>query len=290
MILTRYQSLELGNEVEPVQPATHHRYGFKVNFPQAILLSVLFIFLLCFATYVSLELAGGASSGCLGPPFLYISHHESHNILKYTRDGCPLSPNVLWFGGTVGSTVGSIRSMVSHPYGTIKDALYVANAGENEDEIGRVLVFDTCAEVNGMRPFIKILVDIHTNPGAQHTYSLTFDSHNNLYASFQHTDAVLRFSNTTYKALPSVSPVWYDDLYSKEDTFSLSPPINSSRNYTINPDYYKGTFVQVCRSMLLTLLKLILVSLFLLSISLELLLLIYLLLKHVMNKFFFGRI
>lgn len=245
MILTRYQSLELGDENGQVQPAPSYSYGFKINLPQAIFLSVLFLFLLCFATYVSLELAGSGNSGCLGPPFLYISHHESHNILKYTRDGCPLSPNVLWFGSAVGSTVGSIRTMVTHPYGGIKDALYVTNAGENEDEIGRVLVFDTCAEVNGMRPFIKTLVDVHSSPGAQHAYSVTFDAHNNLYVSFQHTDAVLRYSNTTFKAMPSVSPVWYDDLYNKDDTYSLRPPFNSPRNYTAASDFFKGTFVQV---------------------------------------------
>jgi hypothetical protein len=245
MILTRYQSVEIGDEVEQPEQPTTRRYGFKINLPQAIFLFILFIFLLCFATYVSLELAGSGNSGCLGPPYLYISHHESHNILKYTRDGCPLSPNVLWFGSAVGSTIGSIRSMVTHPYGAIKDALYVTNAGENEDEIGRVLVFDTCAEVNSMRPFLKTLVDVRTSPGAQHTYSVTFDTHNNMYVSFQHTDAVLRYSNTTYKPLPSVSPVWYDDLYSKDETFSINPPADIVRNYTRAPDFYKGTFVQV---------------------------------------------
>lgn len=245
MILTRYQSLEIGEQSDRLEPATNHKYGFKINLPQAIFLLILFIFLLCFATYVSLELAGSGTSGCLGPPYLYISYHESHNIMKYTRDGCPLSPNVLWFGSAIGSTVGSIRGMVNHPYGTIKDAFFIANAGENEDDVGRVLVFDSCAEVNGMRPYLKTLVDIRSSPGAQHTYSLAFDSHNNMYVSYQHTDVVLRYSNTTYKPLPSVPPVWYNDLYSKEDTFSVFPPINAPRNYTPIADFYKGTFVQV---------------------------------------------
>lgn len=245
MILTRYQSVEVGDESEQSEQSTSRRYGFKINLPQAVFLFILFVFLLCFATYVSLELAGSGNTGCLGPPFLYISHHESHNILKYTRDGCPLSPNVLWFGSAVGSTIGSIRGMVTHPYGGIKDALFVTNAGENEDEVGRVLVFDTCAEVNSMRPFLKTLVDVRTSPGAQHAYSLTFDNHNDMYVSFQHTDAVLRYSNTTYKALPTVSPVWYDDLYSKDETYSVNPPAEGVRNYTKAPDFYRGTFVQV---------------------------------------------
>jgi hypothetical protein len=234
MILTRYQSLEIGEQAERPEPSTHQNYGFKINLPQAIFLLILFLFLLCFATYVSLELAGSGTADCLGPPYLYISYHESHNIMKYTRDGCPLSPNVLWFGGAIGSTVGSIRGMVNHPYG-----------GENEDETGRVLVFDSCAEVNGMRPYLKTLVDVRTSPGAQHTYSLAFDSRNNMYVSYQHTDVVLRYSNATFRPLPSVSPVWYNDLYSKDDTFSINPPINAPRNYTPATDFYKGTFVQV---------------------------------------------
>ena len=244
ILLTRYQSIGEPVEEDAHEPATHHSYGFKINLPQAILLSILFLFLLCFAGYVSMELVG-SETGCLGPPFLYISHHDSHNVLKYTRDGCPISPNVLWFGSAVGSAVGSIRSMVVHPYLGIKDALYITNAGEYEDERGRVLVFDTCAEVNSMRPFIKTLVDIGSSPGAQHTYSMTFDNHNNLYASYQHTDAVLYYSNTTYKSLPSVRHVWYNDVYSKDDTYSITPPLNSLRNYTANADYYAGTFVQV---------------------------------------------
>lgn len=248
ILLTRYKSIgdSVDEESDRNEPATHRSYGFKVNLPQAILLSILFLFLLCFAGYVSFELAN-TDSGCLGPPFLYISHHDSHNVLKYTRDGCPLSPNILWFGTAVGSKVGSIRSMVTHPYGGIKDALYITNAGEYEDETGRVLVFDTCVEVNGMRPYLKTLVDVRASPGAQHTYSLTFDGHNNMYVSFQHTDVVLYYSNTTYNSMPTVAPVWYDDIYSKEETYKTNPPINSARNYTRNTDFYKGTFLQVCK-------------------------------------------
>jgi hypothetical protein len=71
------------------------------------------------------------------------------------------------FGSAVGAEVGSIRSMNIHPYNTIKNALWVTNAGENEDDVGRILVFDTCAEVNGMRSYLKTLVNVKTNPGAQ---------------------------------------------------------------------------------------------------------------------------
>jgi hypothetical protein len=204
MILTRYQSLELGDSNRQEQGPVHHNYGFKINFIQAFLLSVLFMFLLCFAGYVSYMLAD-SSKGCLGAPYLYISYHGGSNILKYTRNGCPLSPNVLWYGSASGKAVGSIRSMIIHPYGAIKNALFLGNAGENEDDRGRVLVFDNCNSVNGMRNYVKTLVNVDSTPGAQHTYSLTFDARQNLYASFQHTDAILRFTNNTFKVSISLS-------------------------------------------------------------------------------------
>lgn len=252
MKLTRYQSLSLDNNKSNEkfqEPATHHNYGFRINVSQGILLLILFLFLLVFAGYVSYQLAG-VSYGCLGAPFLYVTHHDSHNILKYTRDGCPLSTNVLWFGSEVGESVGNIRSMMIHPYNHIKNALFIANAGENEDEYGRVLVFDNCAEINGMRSYVKTLVNTkeHNNPGAQHTYSIAFDSHNNLYASFQHTDSVLRYSNTTYNPMPSVPMTWHNDLYTKDGNYNTNPPstpADKMRNYTAMNEYYKGTFVQV---------------------------------------------
>mmetsp|Transcript_35424 Transcript_35424/g.33616 ORF Transcript_35424/g.33616 Transcript_35424/m.33616 type:complete len:335 (-) Transcript_35424:388-1392(-) len=250
MILTRYQSLELGDSNKEDKGPVHHNYGFKINIPQALLLSLLFTFLLCFAGYVSYMLAD-SSKGCLGPPYLYISYHGGNNILKYTRDGCPLSPNVLWYGSAAGKAVGSVRSMVIHPYGAIKNALFIANAGENEDDRGRVLVFDNCATVNGMRNYMKTLVTVDSTPGAQHTYSMTFDAQQNLYASFQHTDAILRFSNTTFKPMTPVKPTWISDLYSKDDDYEPTPPPPSSnsssrgfRNYTTEANFFRGTFVQ----------------------------------------------
>eukprot|EP00596_Hydrurales_sp_CCMP1899_P010570 CAMPEP_0119055648 /NCGR_PEP_ID=MMETSP1177-20130426/75842_1 /TAXON_ID=2985 /ORGANISM="Ochromonas sp, Strain CCMP1899" /LENGTH=316 /DNA_ID=CAMNT_0007036223 /DNA_START=195 /DNA_END=1142 /DNA_ORIENTATION=+ len=226
-ISSNYQSIDSEENVKSV--STNHEYGVKISHIQATLLSILFFILLALVGYMSYHLSSG--NGCLGPPYLYISHHDSHNLLKYTRDGCPLSPNVLWFGGSVQNAPGSIRSMVIHPYEGIKDALFVANAGDYDGDNGRVLVFDTCADLNGMRSYIKTLVDLSTTSGAQHTYSLTFDNHNNLYASFQHTDAVLKFENSTYTSLPSIHPYWYNDLDSKgkDDDESDDNTLNSKK-------------------------------------------------------------
>lgn len=244
----RYQSLEAGDEVEKVEAATHHNYGLKLSLIQALLLGLSFVILLCIAAFVSLKLAN-ANSGCLGAPYLYISHHDGQNVLKYTRDGCPLSPTVLWFGRTVDTIPTAIRGLMIHPYKAVKNALFVSNAGTAEKDYGRIYVFDTCSGLIGMRPYIKTLVDERFVTGAQHAYSIAFDRDGDMYASFQTTDAVLRFSNTSYRPIeaPLLLP-WFDDLYGKDgkdDAYSPLPPRITRRNYTASDEYYPGTFVQV---------------------------------------------
>ena len=244
MATQRYQSLEVGDENEKVEAATHHNYGLKISSMQALLIGMVFFILLCFAAYASIALVDN-QSGCLGAPYLYISHHDNHNVQKYTRDGCPVSPNVLRLGRTLDPAPSSIRSLIIHSYKGVKNALFVANAGSGTD-FGRILVFDNCAGLNGMRPFLKTLVDQRTVSGAQHTCSISFDRKGDMYASFQNTDAVLRFSNSTYQ--PKSSPYqlpWFDDIYSKDDSYNTVVPISNSRNYTSNSDYFPGTFVQV---------------------------------------------
>jgi hypothetical protein len=135
--------------------------------------------------------------------------------------------------------------MTIHPYNGDSDALYVANSGGETIDHGRVLVFSTCAGLSGRRSYLKTLVDVRTVHGARHTDSIAFDGHGYMYASFQHTDLVLRFSDSTFQpvSLPSLS--WYNDLYNKDSDSNISPPQYGRRNYTIETDYYDGTFVQV---------------------------------------------
>ena len=244
MPLQSYQNLQLEESKENTEPATHHRYGFKINSCHALLMMVVVLFLLVLAWFIS-NLVVKAKSDCLGAPYLYISHLDSRNIFKYTRDGCPLSQNVLWFGGSDLSAPGAIRSMTIHPYNGDSDALYVANSGGENIDHGRILVFSTCAGLSGRRSYLKTLVDVRTVHGARHTGSIAFDGHGYMYASFQHTDLVLRFSDATFlpASLPSLS--WYNDLYNKDSDSNTSPPQYGRRNYTIETDYYDGTFVQV---------------------------------------------
>ena len=244
MILSQYQSLEVGEVKETIEPATHHKYGVKISICHTLLIAGAFIFLLFFAGYVSNSLVA-VKSECLGPPYLYISHQDSQNILKYTRDGCPVSQNVLWFGRPVDPIPESIRSMAIHPYGSVKNALFITNAGKNGIDSGRVLVFDTCTGLSGSHTFLKTLVDVRNVHGARHSYSLTFDGRGYMYVSFQTTDVVLRFSDTTFQPISLNAIGWFDDLYTKDLGYSQYPPIGSKRNYTAEASYYPGTFVQV---------------------------------------------
>lgn len=247
MAAQRYQSLEVGDENGKVEAATHHKYGLKISLSQALLIALVFVLLLCFTAYASFALVDNQSS-CLGAPYLYISHHDNYNVQKYTRDGCPLSTNILWLGRTSDPAPSSIRSLAIHSYKGVKNALFVANAGSGTD-FGRILVFDNCADLNGMRPFIKTLVDGRIVAGAQHTCSISFDRKGDMYASFQNTDAVLRFSNSTYQPKSSAYQLpWFDDMYSKDDVYNPIPPVRSVRNYTSDGDYFSGTFVQVISS------------------------------------------
>jgi hypothetical protein len=229
---------------EKIEPATHHNFGFKVDRRLTIIMAAVLFMLFVTTGYLSNFLVT-VQSDCLGPPYLYISHQDSHNILKYSRDGCPLSKNVLWFGNTADPAPVSIRSMAVRPYGEVKGALYIANAGRDLTDSGRILVFDNCAGLNNKRSYLKTLVDVRDVPGARHTYSLAFDGHGDVYASFQHTDAVLRFRGSTYEPVSPYTLPWFDDLYNKDYTSSPKPPVGGRRNYTIESDYFAGTFVQV---------------------------------------------
>ena len=232
---------------EKIEPATHHNFGFKVDRRLTIIMAAVLFLLFVTTGYLSNFLAT-VQSDCLGPPYLYISHQDSHNILKYSRDGCPLSKNVLWFGNTADPAPVSIRSMAVRRYGEVKGALYIANAGRDLSDSGRILVFDNCAGLNNKRSYLKTLVDVRDVPGARHTYSLAFDGHGDVYASFQHTDAVLRFRGSTYEPVSPYTLPWFDDLYNKDYTSSPKPPVGGRRNYTIESDYFAGTFVQVRES------------------------------------------
>lgn len=201
-----YQSLETGDPTAAddvlLRNKRQPKFGFQIPVKVQILLVILFVSMLFIAGYISLMMVG-INNGCLGKPYLYLTHHDSHNILKFTRDGCALSANVLWYGSGSAPIPSGLRSIMVHPYNGIKDALYVANAGEESDDRSRILVFDTCSPINGLRSYLATIVTSTHSSGVEHTYSLAFDKMNNMYASFQYPDAVFRFEIHNNTFLPS---------------------------------------------------------------------------------------
>ena len=133
----RYQSLEVGGIEGDHDPnAVRQKFGFTIPVPVQVAMLLFFVGMLAVAGYISFAIAG-TDNGCLGKPYLYITHHDSHTVLKFTRDGCALSPNILWYGTSArsnGPIPSSFRGISIHPFNGVKDALYVANAGESSDD------------------------------------------------------------------------------------------------------------------------------------------------------------
>ena len=56
--------------------------------------------------------------------------------------------------------------------------------------------------MHGKRRFIGVVTSIASNPGAKHPYAVATDPQTgNIYATFQHTDTVLRFQKDTFAPL-----------------------------------------------------------------------------------------
>jgi nitrogen fixation protein len=64
----------------------------------------------------------------------------------------------------------------------------------------KVMVYGDC-DSTGRRPFLRVVASESTNAGVNHPYGLTIDDVGNLYASFQHTDVVLRFKSDSFHPL-----------------------------------------------------------------------------------------
>ncbi|RYG68702.1 hypothetical protein EON64_04590 [archaeon] len=154
------------------------------------------------------------------PPYIYATtHDEVPNVLKYTRDGCLISDEVLVGGPADQDHVTEFRSMALGSYLGQGDVLFIGDAMSQESFL---LMYDTCNS-HGQREYKGTVVSTEINPGADHTYGLAFDSDGNIYASFQHTDLVLRFQKDTFQPLP------------------LPPALRSNKYWR---DYFLGTVVQ----------------------------------------------
>jgi hypothetical protein len=151
-----------------------------------------------FAAFYFLAGAVFNPAKCLGPPYIYATtHHEVANLLKYTRDGCLISQEVLK-GGPIedSSHLSELRSVAVGKYQG-QDALYLADATSADSYL---LLYGAC-DANGQREYIETIISTDLNPGADHTYGVDFDNDGNIYASFQHTDNVLRFKKDTLEPM-----------------------------------------------------------------------------------------
>jgi hypothetical protein len=169
---------------------------------------------------------------CLGAPYLYVTHGNSRNIMKFSRDGCLINPKVLW---GVASRNSELRGMYIDKYQG-EEALYVA------DTENGIAVFGQCFHDTSMRPLITTVVTPDQNPGVQHAYSVKRDFEGNVYASFQHTDVVMRFAKDTFGPIPPPRNLSTLEIVSSKGSVvrtkgSSGPP--GSTDY-----FYNGTFVQ----------------------------------------------
>ena len=208
------------------------------------LLSVPSMVLIAFVICLIMIVIGFASykysdaSGCLGPPYLYVSHSKEHNIMQITRDGC-LNMNTVLFGVPRGKM--ELRSMILSPHEG-NTALYVADA---RPETSQVMVFGDCSYWTSMRSFEKSMFT-QQGPfggGAQHAYGVAIDGEGNTYASFQHTNVILRASPNNFNPYPARAVV--DIVQGAKRMLKTKSDENGTFNGDgINTGPYIGTFFQ----------------------------------------------
>lgn len=163
------------------------------------------ILLICYLLQdkMYLPLLGEEARSCSGPPYLYVTTHDApYNLLKYSRNGCLLSDKVLKGHTHLSLDTTELRSVVIGKYKGEHGYLYVADASK---DLSQVLVYSNCiadGDDKGRRSYVTTVVDVSMNPGADHTYGLCFDYYGNVYASFQHTDVVLRFTADDFEPIP----------------------------------------------------------------------------------------
>ena len=155
---------------------------------------------------ISSQYTEGASRRCRNePPYLYVTLHDYDNMLKYTLDGCLLDHKVLLDAPIEvrtelrGMTLTSQAAGAGSGSGSEGRHLLVANAGTGEPQL---LLFGKCDPDSGRRRYKGTVVTDSASTGASHAYGVAVDEDRNVYASFQHTDVVLRFDGESFRPLP----------------------------------------------------------------------------------------
>jgi hypothetical protein len=185
-------------------------------------------------------------SSCLGPPYLYATtHHEIPNVIKYSRNGCLLSTEVLVGGPFINITRREprLRNVVIGSYKDKEDILYVAEIIGSKSAVS---IYGSCkrdqdvapapAESNtnkkngkatkkdkGERRFLTTLITSDQNQGASHPFGITFDKNKNIFISFQKTDLILGFRKDTFQPLPMPSALNRPPLGLNDDGVKYFP-------------------------------------------------------------------
>jgi hypothetical protein len=170
----------------------------------------------CWVTAL-LSLAGPApavAASCLGAPFLYISINGNPGVMKYSRDGCLLSKNIL----AKDEQTGMLRSMAVGSYHG-RQALYLADAGSSDDsKNSKIILYGEC-NADGIRPYLATAVAQQELGIPMHAYGLALDAESNLYSSFQRAESVFRFSADTFKPQPLPPALQHANPAPAEGTF-----------------------------------------------------------------------
>ena len=203
--------------------------------PNLAAISIMMLFLIVIIGFASVRIA--KNTGCLPPPYIYVSYSDEHNLLSITRDGCTMTTRVLSAPALAHEHL-DMRSMVMGTYQN-KTALFVANAGHVESS---VLVFQDCSYWNGQRSFItRVMSEAQAiyRDAAQHAYGIAFDREGNIYVSYQHTNVVLRGSRDVFAPMASPAqgagfshlatlPAATTSLSSRSSPSAPSPPPSGS--------------------------------------------------------------
>lgn len=190
---------------------------------------------------------------CQGPPYLYVTHSDAKNILKFSLDGCLLATRVLWGNYDHSDLRGLVvdRSTTNHIRGHgWSDSLIVADSSYSSSQL---LKFGSCSRWTGMRILTGKIADYNSNEAVQHPYSISLDDDRNIYATFQNTDVLIRFRADTYEPLPSPPMLRESTMLIQKliDTQDSKKKKNKTDNSTVDYDssyndiiFYPGTFVQ----------------------------------------------
>ncbi len=183
------------------------------------------------AAFISVKLVN--HSNCLPSPFLYITTHDSNNIMKFTRDGCTVTNRVVWYGA---HKPQELREMAVGKY-LGEDVMFMADAADTDLAKSQIVVIGRCSRWNQMRAYIT---SIRTwESGGFHPYSVSVDAAGDVYASFQHSDGVLRFHRDTLQPMPAPLSIQHLNTYQNS-------VVNSFKKKHLS-QLPNGTFVQFGR-------------------------------------------